>query len=178
MRPTIPMRLRAGIGFSLGAAAFSGRRLPPAQRLSGATARRNSACTAVDGGAWRSPAPEYGRRAKPMRMKRLFVCGACWPGVSRRSSSIALLGAIQSGCARWKGVLALKKGRTSARPEKRQVCFSAAWRFRFCRGSSISRLQTGAFRRLRGNMLQQHLLYSGAAKTWANRLTRWTTVCG
>ena len=69
------MRLRAGMGFSLGAAAFFGA----AFASCAAFIRGDSAeefCLPLLMAALAIAYAEYGRRAKPMRTKRLLVCGA------------------------------------------------------------------------------------------------------
>ena len=89
------MRLRAGMGFSLGAAAFFGAAFASCT----AFIRGDSAeefCLPLLMAALAIAYAEYGRRAKPMRTKRLLVCGALAGCVA--AIKYTLLGAMVGLC--------------------------------------------------------------------------------
>ena len=100
------MRLRAGSAFALGAAAVFGA----LATTGGSFMRGDSAeefCLPLLTAALAIAYAEYGRRAKPMRTKRLLVCGALAGCVA--AIKYTLLGALVGLCI-VEGVLALREG--------------------------------------------------------------------
>ena len=100
------MRLRAGRGFALGAAAVFGALVT----TGGSFMRGDSAeefCLPLLTAALAIAYAEYGRRAKPMRTKRLLVCGVLAGCIA--TIKYTLLGAMIGLCA-VEGILALKEG--------------------------------------------------------------------
>ena len=165
------MRLRAGMGFSLGAAAFFGAAFASCT----AFIRGDSAeefCLPLLMAALAIAYAEYGRRAKPMRTKRLLVCGALAGCVA--TIKYTLLGAMIGLCA-VEGVLALKEGGLLRALKSAGVFLGGMavpilpWIVYFAANGALSDAYAAY-------IYNNIFLYSGAAKTWANRLTEWTTL--
>ena len=165
------MRLRAGMGFSLGAAAFFGAAFASCT----AFIRGDSAeefCLPLLMAALAIAYAEYGRRAKPMRMKRLFVCGVLAGCIA--TIKYTLLGAMIGLCA-VEGVLALKEGGLLRALKSAGVFLGGMavpilpWIVYFAANGALSDAYAAY-------IYNNIFLYSGAAKTWANRLTEWTTL--
>ncbi len=100
------LRLRTGAGFALGAAAVWGALTV----TGGAFMRGDSAeefCLPLLTAALALAYAEYGRRARPMRAKRLLLCGVLAGGIA--TIKYTLLGAMVGLCA-VEGALALKEG--------------------------------------------------------------------
>ena len=165
------MRLRAGMGFSLGAAAFFGAAFASCT----AFIRGDSAeefCLPLLMAALAIAYAEYGRRAKPMRMKRLFVCGVLAGCIA--TIKYTLLGAMIGLCA-VEGVLALKEGGLLRALKSAGVFLGGMavpilpWIVYFAANGALSDAYAAY-------IYNNIFLYSGAAKTWADRLTEWTTL--
>ena len=159
------MRLRAGMGFSLGAAAFFGAAFASCT----AFIRGDSAeefCLPLLMAALAIAYAEYGRRAKPMRMKRLFVCGVLAGCIA--TIKYTLLGAMIGLCA-VEGVLALKEGGLLRALKSAGVflCGMAIpilpWMVYFAVNGALSDAYTAY-------LYNNIFLYSGEAATWGQKL--------
>ena len=159
------MRLRAGMGFSLGAAAFFGAAFASCT----AFIRGDSAeefCLPLLTAALAIAYAEYGRCAKPMRTKRLLVCGALAGCVA--AIKYTLLGAMVGLCI-VEGVLALREGGV------RRVLKSAGV---FLCGMAIPILPWMVYFAVNGALSDAYtaylynniFLYSGEAATWGQKL--------
>lgn len=106
------LRLRTGAGFALGAAAVWGALTVTGGRVYARGQRGGILSAAADGRRWRWPMPNTGRRARPMRAKRLLLCGVLAGGIA--TIKYTLLGAMV-GCAPSRARWALKEGGARAR---------------------------------------------------------------
>ena len=159
------MRLRAGMGFSLGAAAFFGAAFASCT----AFIRGDSAeefCLPLLMAALAIAYAEYGRRAKPMRMKRLFVCGVLAGCIA--TIKYTLLGAMVGLCI-VEGVLALREGgvRRALKSAGVFLCGMAIpilpWMVYFAVNGALSDAYTAY-------LYNNIFLYSGEAATWGQKL--------
>ena len=159
------MRLRAGMGFSLGAAAFFGTAFASCT----AFIRGDSAeefCLPLLMAALAIAYAEYGRRAKPMRTKRLLVCGALAGCVA--AIKYTLLGAMVGLCI-VEGVLALREGgvRRALKSAGVFLCGMAIpilpWMVYFTVNGALSDAYTAY-------LYNNIFLYSGEAATWGQKL--------
>ena len=159
------MRLRAGMGFSLGAAAFFGAAFASCT----AFIRGDSAeefCLPLLTAALAIAYAEYGRRAKPMRMKRLFVCGVLAGCIA--TIKYTLLGAMVGLCI-VEGVLALREGgvRRALKSAGVFLCGMAIpilpWMVYFAVNGALSDAYTAY-------LYNNIFLYSGEAATWGQKL--------
>ena len=159
------MRLRAGMGFSLGAAAFFGAAFASCT----AFIRGDSAeefCLPLLMAALAIAYAEYGRRAKPMRTKRLLVCGALAGCVA--AIKYTLLGAMVGLCI-VEGVLALREGgvRRALKSAGVFLCGMAIpilpWMVYFAVNGALSDAYTAY-------LYNNIFLYSGEAATWGQKL--------
>lgn len=159
------MRLRAGTGFSLGAAAFFGAAFASCT----AFIRGDSAeefCLPLLMAALAIAYAEYGRRAKPMRTKRLLVCGALAGCVA--AIKYTLLGAMVGLCI-IEGVLALREGgvRRALKSAGVFLCGMAIpilpWMVYFAVNGALSDAYTAY-------LYNNIFLYSGEAATWGQKL--------
>ena len=159
------MRLRAGMGFSLGAAAFFGAAFASCT----AFIRGDSAeefCLPLLMAVLAIAYAEYGRRAKPMRTKRLLVCGALAGCVA--AIKYTLLGAMVGLCI-VEGVLALREGgvRRTLKSAGVFLCGMAIpilpWMVYFAVNGALSDAYTAY-------LYNNIFLYSGEAATWGQKL--------
>ena len=159
------MRLRAGMGFSLGAAAFFGAAFASCT----AFIRGDSAeefCLPLLMAALAIAYAEYGRRAKPMRMKRLFVCGVLAGCIA--TIKYTLLGALVGLCA-VEGVLALKEGGVKRAAQSAGVFLAGMavpilpWALYFAANGALSDAYTAY-------LYNNIFLYSGEAASWGQKL--------
>ena len=165
------LRLRTGAGFALGAAAVWGALTV----TGGAFMRGDSAeefCLPLLTAALALAYAEYGRRARPMRAKRLLLCGVLAGCIA--TIKYTLLGAMIGLCA-VEGVLALKEGGLLRALKSAGVFLGGMavpilpWIVYFAANGALSDAYAAY-------IYNNIFLYSGAAKTWANRLTEWTTL--
>lgn len=107
-----------------------------------------------------------------MRMKRLFVCGVLAGCIA--TIKYTLLGAMIGLCV-VEGVLALKEGGLLRALKSAGVFLGGMavpilpWIVYFAANGALSDAYAAY-------IYNNIFLYSGAAKTWANRLTEWTTL--
>ena len=162
------IRLRAGKGFALGAAAVFGALVT----TGGSFMRGDSAeefCLPLLTAALAIAYAEYGRRAKPMRTKRLLACGVLAGCIA--TIKYTLLGAMVGLCA-VEGVLAIKEGGVL------RVLKSAGV---FLIGMAIPILPWFVYFGLTGALSDAYtayiynnvFLYGGGAQTWGERLAQW-----
>ena len=159
------MRLRAGSAFALGAAAVFGA----LATTGGSFMRGDSAeefCLPLLTAALAIAYAEYGRRAKPMRTKRLLVCGALAGCVA--AIKYTLLGAMVGLCI-VEGVLALREGgvRRALKSAGVFLCGMAIpilpWMVYFAVNGALSDAYTAY-------LYNNIFLYSGEAATWGQKL--------
>ena len=162
------MRLRAGKGFALGAAAVFGALVT----TGGAFMRGDSAeefCLPLLMTALAIAYAEYGRRARPMRMKRLLACGVLAGCIA--AIKYTLLGAMVGLCL-VEGVLALKEGGMLRALKSAGV---------FLLGMAIPILPWLIYFAVNGALSDAYaaylynniFLYGGEAQTWGERLAQW-----
>ena len=159
------LRLRTGAGFALGAAAVWGALTV----TSGAFMRGDSAeefCLPLLTAALALAYAEYGRRARPMRAKRLLLCGVLAGGVA--TIKYTLLGAMVGLCA-VEGALALKEG-GAPRALKSAGVFLAGmaipilpWVIYFAANGALRDAYTAY-------IYNNVFLYGGEAASWGQRL--------
>ena len=159
------MRLRAGKGFALGAAAVFGALVT----TGGAFMRGDSAeefCLPLLMTALAIAYAEYGRRARPMRMKRLLACGVLAGCIA--AIKYTLLGAMVGLCL-VEGVLAIKEG-GMLRALKSAGMFLLGmaipilpWLIYFAANGALSDAYTAY-------LYNNIFLYSGDAVTWGQKL--------
>ena len=159
------LRLRAGACFSLGAAAVWGALTV----TGGAFMRGDSAeefCLPLLTAALALAYAEYGRRAKPMRAKRLLVCGVLAGCVA--AIKYTLLGAMVGLCA-VEGVLALKEGGVKRAAQSAGVFLAGMavpilpWALYFAANGALSDAYTAY-------LYNNIFLYSGEAASWGQKL--------
>ena len=159
------LRLRAGACFSLGAAAVGGALTV----TGGAFMRGDSAeefCLPLLTAALALAYAEYGRRAKPMRAKRLLVCGVLAGCVA--AIKYTLLGAMVGLCA-VEGVLALKEGGVKRATQSAGVFLAGMavpilpWALYFAANGALSDAYTAY-------LYNNIFLYSGEAASWGQKL--------
>ena len=159
------LRLRAGACFSLGAAAVWGTLTV----TGGAFMRGDSAeefCLPLLTAALALAYAEYGRRAKPMRAKRLLVCGVLAGCVA--AIKYTLLGAMVGLCA-VEGVLALKEGGVKRVAQSAGVFLAGMavpilpWALYFAANGALSDAYTAY-------LYNNIFLYSGEAASWGQKL--------
>ena len=159
------LRLRAGVCFSLGAAAVWGALTV----TGGAFMRGDSAeefCLPLLTAALALAYAEYGRRAKPMRAKRLLVCGVLAGCVA--AIKYTLLGAMVGLCA-VEGVLALKEGGVKRAAQSAGVFLVGMavpilpWALYFAANGALSDAYTAY-------LYNNIFLYSGEAASWGQKL--------
>ena len=159
------LRLRTGAGFALGAAAVWGALTV----TSGSFMRGDSAeefCLPLLTAALALAYAEYGRRARPMRAKRLLLCGVLAGGVA--TIKYTLLGAMVGLCA-VEGALALKEG-GAPRALKSAGVFLAGmaipilpWAIYFAANGALRDAYTAY-------IYNNVFLYGGEAASWGQRL--------
>ena len=159
------LRLRAGACFSLGAAAVWGALTV----TGGAFMRGDSAeefCLPLLTAALALAYAEYGRRAKPMRAKRLLVCGVLAGCVA--AIKYTLLGAMVGLCV-VEGVLALKEGGVKRAAQSAGVFLAGMavpilpWALYFAANGALSDAYTAY-------LYNNIFLYSGEAASWGQKL--------
>ena len=159
------LRLRAGACFSLGAAAVWGALTV----TGGAFMRGDSAeefCLPLLTAALALAYAEYGRRVKPMRAKRLLVCGVLAGCVA--AIKYTLLGAMVGLCA-VEGVLALKEGGVKRAAQSAGVFLAGMavpilpWALYFAANGALSDAYTAY-------LYNNIFLYSGEAASWGQKL--------
>ena len=159
------MRLRAGKGFALGAAAV----FSALATTGGAFMRGDSAeefCLPLLTAVLAIAYAEYGRRAKPMRMKRLLVCGVLAGCVA--AIKYTLLGALAGLCL-VEGILALKEGGVARALQSAGVFLIGMaisilpWIVYFAANGALSDAYTAY-------LYNNIFLYSGEAATWGRKL--------
>ncbi len=159
------LRLRAGACFSLGAAAVWGALTV----TGGAFMRGDSAeefCLPLLTAALALAYAEYGRRARPMRAKRLLVCGVLAGCVA--AIKYTLLGAMVGLCA-VEGVLALKEGGVKRAAQSAGVFLAGMavpilpWALYFAANGALSDAYTAY-------LYNNIFLYSGEAASWGQKL--------
>ena len=159
------LRLRAGACFSLGAAAVWGTLTV----TGGAFMRGDSAeefCLPLLTAALALAYAEYGRRAKPMRAKRLLVCGVLAGCVA--AIKYTLLGAMVGLCA-VEGVLALKEDGVKRAAQSAGVFLAGMavpilpWALYFAANGALSDAYTAY-------LYNNIFLYSGEAASWGQKL--------
>ena len=159
------LRLRAGTCFSLGAAAVWGALTV----TGGAFMRGDSAeefCLPLLTAALALAYAEYGRRARPMRAKRLLVCGVLAGCVA--AIKYTLLGAMVGLCA-VEGVLALKEGGVKRAAQSAGVFLAGMavpilpWALYFAANGALSDAYTAY-------LYNNIFLYSGEAASWGQKL--------
>ena len=159
------LRLRAGACFSLGVAAVWGALTV----TGGAFMRGDSAeefCLPLLTAALALAYAEYGRRAKPMRAKRLLVCGVLAGCVA--AIKYTLLGAMVGLCA-VEGVLALKEGGVKRAAQSAGVFLAGMavpilpWALYFAANGALSDAYTAY-------LYNNIFLYSGEAASWGQKL--------
>lgn len=159
------LRLRTGAGFALGAAAIWGA----LTATGGSFMRGDSAeefCLPLLTAALAIAYAEYGRRVKPMREKRLLICGVLAGCIA--AIKYTLLGAMVGLCMT-EGVLALRDGGA------RRALKSAGV---FLAGMAIPILPWALYFALNGALADAYrayiynniFLYSGEAVTWGEKL--------
>lgn len=159
------LRLRTGAGFALGAAAVWGALTV----TGGAFMRGDSAeefCLPLLTAALALAYAEYGRRARPMRAKRLLLCGVLAGGIA--TIKYTLLGAMIGLCA-VEGALALKEG-GAPRALKSAGVFLAGmaipilpWVIYFAANGALRDAYTAY-------IYNNVFLYGGEAASWGQRL--------
>ena len=159
------LRLRTGAGFALGAAAVWGALTV----TGGAFMRGDSAeefCLPLLTAALALAYAEYGRRARPMRAKRLLLCGVLAGGIA--TIKYTLLGAMVGLCA-VEGALALKEG-GAPRALKSAGVFLAGmaipilpWVIYFAANGALRDAYTAY-------IYNNVFLYGGEAASWGQRL--------
>ena len=159
------LRLRTGAGFALGAAAVWGALTV----TSGSFMRGDSAeefCLSLLTAALALAYAEYGRRARPMRAKRLLLCGVLAGGIA--TIKYTLLGAMIGLCA-VEGALALKEG-GAPRALKSAGVFLAGmaipilpWVIYFAANGALRDAYTAY-------IYNNVFLYGGEAASWGQRL--------
>ena len=159
------LRLRAGACFSLGAATVWGALTV----TGGAFMRGDSAeefCLPLLTAALALAYAEYGRRVKPMRAKRLLVCGVLAGCVA--AIKYTLLGAMVGLCA-VEGVLALKEGGVKRAAQSAGVFLAGMavpilpWALYFAANGALSDAYTAY-------LYNNIFLYSGEAASWGQKL--------
>ena len=162
------MRLRAGRAFSLSAAAFFGAAFASCT----AFIRGDSAeefCLPLLMTALAMAYAEYGRRAKPMRLKRLLACGVLAGCIA--TIKYTQLGALVGLCA-VEGVLALKEGGLPRALQSAGVFLIGMaipilpWVIYFAANGALSDAYTAY-------LYNNIFLYGGEAQTWGERLNQW-----
>ena len=159
------LRLRTGAGFALGAAAVWGALTV----TSGAFMRGDSAeefCLPMLTAALALAYAEYGRRARPMRARRLLLCCVLAGGIA--TIKYTLLGAMVGLCA-VEGALALKEG-GAPRTLKSAGVFLAGmaipilpWVIYFAANGALRDAYTAY-------IYNNVFLYGGEAASWGQRL--------
>ena len=162
------MRLRAGAAWSLGAAALFGAACVTCR----AFMRGDSAeefCLPLLMAALAMAYAEYGRRGRPMRMKRLFVCGVLAGLIA--TVKYTLLGALVGLCV-VEGVLALREGGLTRALKSAGVFLLGMalpilpWVLYFAANGALGDAYTAY-------IYNNIFLYGGEAQTWAQRLSAW-----
>lgn len=159
------LRLRTSAGFALGAAAVWGALTV----TGGAFMRGDSAeefCLPLLMATLAIAYAEYGRRTKPMRVKRLLACGILAGCVA--TIKYTLLGAMVGLCA-VEGVLALKEGGVKRAARSAGVFLAGMavpilpWVIYFAANGALSDAYTAY-------LYNNIFLYGGEAATWGQKL--------
>ncbi len=159
------LRLRTGAGFALGAAAVWG-----ALTVTGGSFMRGDSaeefCLPLLTAALALAYAEYGRRARPMRAKRLLLCGVLAGGIA--TIKYTLLGAMVGLCA-VEGALALKEGGVPRALKSAGVFLAGMaipilpWVIYFAANGALRDAYTAY-------IYNNVFLYGGEAASWGQRL--------